>query len=300
VTFRATLGLVALCGLLGMNCRGFHESAIKHRLVLTRFVNREVQRSWQDVDALLVVMKPDAVRTWCNLCVISAETTPDKTARRYCLSSQGENACVLATPASPGTTRFAVAADQSSTVIRALWVALEPDVAARAELIDADELAAIAQAEEDAFVPRWTFLAGAKAGAVVSYDPPTFTFGGQAGFRYWGSRFVLPGAALEVENMLQGGRSLVTSNLQGRIELALWDDANARFANLPRLTFLMSAGPLVGWGNTPALGGRATLGIHLLHLGTFVTPFFFELGFQVLDVDEQSATGLRIALGLGF
>ena len=88
--------------------------------------------------------------------------------------------------------------------------------------------------------------------------------------------------------------------MQGRIELSLWSDDNARFFNLPRLTFLMSGGPLVAFGQKAALGGRAVLGLHLGHLGRFLTPFFFELGFQALEVDEQSATGLRIAVGLGF
>ena len=100
--------------------------------------------------------------------------------------------------------------------------------------------------------------------------------------------------------MVQSGRSIVALGAQGRVELALWSDDNSRFANLPRMTFLMSGGPLVGFGSNPGLGGRAVLGLHLIHLASFLTPFFFELGFQALEVDAQSSTGLRIAVGLGF
>jgi hypothetical protein len=295
---RALVATLALSFLGG--CRALHEAAIKQRLVQARFYGREVKRPLAEVDAYLGERRQDlTVRTWCDLCVQSAQTLADG-ARRYCLASRGETACVVARAASDTSTRFEAEDKPSSTqVARALWWAFDPDGAANADLADEHELSRLAWEEEESFTPRWTFLAGAKAGTVVSYDPPSFTFGGQAGVRYWSSLFVLPGAALEIENLLQGGRSFITSSLQGRIELALWSERNTRFLNLPRLTFLMSGGPLLGFGRAPALGGRAVFGIHLDHLAEFVTPFFFELGFQALEVDGQSATGLRVALGIG-
>ncbi|MFT3709770.1 MAG: hypothetical protein QM817_19245 [Archangium sp.] len=289
--------LLLLLSLTG--CRALHENAIKQRLIQSRFYGRELPRTLQNVDEYLTSRRQDAVQTWCDLCVASAETLPSGE-RKYCLSARGENACVLATAVSDKTMKFEpLDKPSSSQVARALWWAFEPDTAQQADFANQDELSRLAEDEEESFQSRWSFLAGAKAGTVVSYDPPTFTFGGQAGVRYWGSLFVIPGAALEIENMLQAGRSLVTGHLQGRIELALWNDENTRFFNLPKITFLMGGGPLIGFGRAPALGGRAVLGIHLDHLSWFVTPFFFELGFQVLDVDEQTSSGLRIALGLG-
>lgn len=303
---RTLVSLFALCALT-TSCRALHENAIKTRLVQSRFYGRELKKPLSEVDQYLTSRRQDAVRTWCDLCVASAETINDDVAgkvavgkRKYCLSARGENACVIAERVTDTSMKFEpLDRPPSSAIARALWWAFEPETAQLADSADQAELSRLAYEEEEAFTPRWTFLAGAKAGAVISYDPPTFTFGGQAGVRYWGSLFVIPGAALEVENMLQAGRSLVQTHLQGRIELALWSDENTKFFNLPRLTFVMGGGPLVGFGRTPALGGRAILGIHLDHLSTFITPFFFELGFQVLEVDEQTSSGLRIALGLG-
>lgn len=288
-----------LLALVFAGCRTLHENAIKTRLVQVRFFGRELHKPLSEVDQFLTSRRQDAVRTWCELCVASAESL-EGGKRKYCLSARGENACVVAEAVSPTSMKFEpVERPSSSMVARALWWAFDPEGAQQADSADANELSRLAYEEEEDFTPRWSFIAGAKAGAVVSYDPPTFTFGGQAGVRYWSSLFVIPGAALEVENMLQAGRSLVQAHLQGRIELALWSDDNPRFFNLPKVTFLMGGGPLVGFGRTPALGGRAVLGIHLDHLGAFITPFFFELGYQVLDVDEQTSSGLRIALGLG-
>ncbi|MFO0601170.1 MAG: hypothetical protein U0228_38025 [Myxococcaceae bacterium] len=293
--------LVVLVLSSSSGCRALHENSIKQRLVQTRFFGRELNKPLESVDSYLTNRKEEAVRTWCELCVVSAESTRDG-GRRYCLSSHAESSCVVAHAASPTTTRFEPDPTSviSSQVVRALWLQLDLDSALKADVSDPNELSELARDEEDAFQSRWSFIAGGKVGAVVSYDPPSFTFGGQLGFRYWGSLFTIPGAIVEVENMLQGGRSLVQAHVQGRVELALWSDENTRFFNLPRISFLMGGGPLVGFGRKPALGGRAVLGIHLGHLSTFVTPFFFELGFQVLEVDEQSTSGLRIALGIGF
>ncbi len=283
-------------------CVTTHEAAIKQRLTQTRFFGREFHKPLADVDTFLMQRRQDPARPWCELCMVSALTNPGGS-RTYCLSSHDEESCVVARSTSGGGVRFEPpqgGPPASAQVIRALWNAVERESAAAAEHLTEDELAAMAREEEERFTSRWSFIAGAKTGAVVSYDPPTFTFGGQLGFRYWGSLFVVPGATVEVESMLQGSRSLATVGAQGRIELALWSDDNERYFNLPRLSFLMSGGPLVAFGQKAALGGRAVLGLHLGHLGRFLTPFFFELGFQAIEVDEQSATGLRVAVGIGF
>lgn len=296
------LAICAVLLLLNPGCRALHESSIKQRLTQLRFFSREVKKPLGEVDGFLMARRQDPTRPWCELCLVSATTTPDG-ARTYCLSSHEEEGCLVARVTPSGGTRFDQApagAQASAQVVRALWNAVDQASAAEMDLNLEDEISALASEEEERFTPRWSFILGAKTGVVVSYDPPTFTFGGQAGFRYWGSLFVVPGALLEVESMVQAGRNLVTLGAQGRVELTLWSDENARYANLPRITFLMSGGPLVAFGQQPALGGRAVLGLHLLHLGRFLTPFFFELGFQALEVDEQASTGLRIAVGLGF
>ena len=297
--------LAALCAvvLASQGCRAFHETAIKQRLTQRRFfAAREVKKPLAEIDTFLTSRKQDVVRSWCELCLISALTNPDGS-RTYCLSSHEEESCVVARSTPLGGTRFEPvpgAPMASAQVVRSLWNNVDFEASIAAEVNTENQIAELAAEEDEQFTPRWSFIAGAKTGAVVSYDPPSFTFGGQVGFRYWGSLFVVPGAVVEVESMIQAGRNLVTAGAQGRIELTLWSEENARFVNLPRISFLMSGGPLVGFGKNASLGGRAVLGLHLIHLGRFLTPFFFELGFQALEVDEQTATGLRIAVGLGF
>lgn len=291
---------VMLCA---QGCRAFHEASIKHRLTQLRFFSHEVKRPLSQIDTFLMGRRQDAVRTWCQLCLVSATTNPDGS-RIYCLNAHEEQSCLVARSTPADGTRFEPAPGSqqiSAQVVRSLWSALEVSSAMEAELSTEEQIDSFALEEEERFTPRWSFILGAKTGVVVSSDPPGFTVGGQAGFRYWSSLFVVPGALLEVESLVQAGRApLGTLGAQGRIELTVWSEQNARFANLPRLSFLMSAGPLVGFGRQAALGGRAVLGLHLLHLGRFLTPLFFELGFQALEVDEQSTTGLRVALGLGF
>jgi hypothetical protein len=287
--------------LVGPGCRAFQEASIKQRLVQTRFFGHEIDRPLSQIDTFLTGMRLVRSQPWCELCLVSAIWLEDGR-RQYCLSSHEEESCVIAR-AKEGKTIFEPSPKSpqpSAQVVRELWSHLEHRTAVNAEISTEEEIEAYADAEEAQFTPRWSFILGAKTGAVVSYDPPSFTFGGQAGFRYWGSLFVIPGATVEIESLVQARRTMVTLGGQGRIELSLWNEENTRFANLPRLTFLMSAGPLVGFGSKAALGGRAVLGLHLLHLGRYLTPFFFELGFQALEVDEQASTGLRIAVGLGF
>lgn len=297
----ARVATIIAVALLGQGCRAFHEASIKQRIVQTRFFAHEVDRPLSRIDDFLTGTRLVRSKPWCELCLISAITLEDGR-RQYCLSSHEEESCVIAR-AKDGKTVFEPAPSHpqpSAQVIRELWAHLEYRAAQAAEASSEEELQAYAAEEEARFTPRWSFILGAKTGAIVSYDPPSFTFGGQAGFRYWGSLFVIPGATVEIESLVQAGRTLVTLGGQGRVELSLWNEENTRFANLPRLTFLMGAGPLVGFGRKAALGGRAVLGLHLLHLGRYLTPFFFELGFQALEVDEQASTGLRIAVGLGF
>lgn len=291
---------VMLCA---QGCRASHEASIKQRLTQLRFFAHEVKRPLSEIDTFLIGRRQEAVRTWCELCLVSVTTNPDGS-RTYCLEAHEEHSCLLARSTPANGTRFepAPGPQLSAQVVRSLWNAIEVSSAVEAELSTEEQIDAFALEEEEGFTPRWSFILGAKTGVVVSSDPPGFTVGGQAGFRYWSSLFVVPGALLEVENLVQAGRRTPLGILgaQGRIELTLWSEQNARFANLPRLSFLMSAGPLVGFGRQAALGGRAVLGLHLLHLGRFLTPLFFELGFQALEVDEQASTGLRLAIGLGF
>ncbi|MFZ5441609.1 MAG: hypothetical protein ACOZQL_16500 [Myxococcota bacterium] len=297
---RGQRALVLLCLAWLAGCRALHEASIKQRLVPTRFFSRDVHRPLADVELLLGDRQQQGPRTWCELCVLSAQ--PRDGGQEFCLSSHLETTCLVARAAGPGLTRFSPAEPDrvSAQVVRALWALLEPEVLAAAELSDDETLAAMARDEEEHFTPRWSFTAGAKVGSVISYDPPSFTFGGHVGFRRWASPVLIGGAALELENLVQPTRSMVAGALLGRFELTLWASDNPRFWNLPRVAFVAGAGPLVGFGRAPGLGGRSVLGIHLVHLGPFVTPFFFELGFQALVVDEQSSTGLRVALGLGF
>ncbi|MEW5738598.1 MAG: hypothetical protein AB1938_06705 [Myxococcota bacterium] len=300
VAARGAVVLALLAGLCG--CRTWHEGFVKQRLLQTRFFNSDVPRPLQEVDALVLEKKRTGpVESPCRFCLTSAEQERDG-ARRYCFEAYGEPGCVRARAVGPAMTRFESAQPDAVpvAVVRELWRLLDEAAAIAANNETEFDVEAIAIEEERRFVPRWTFLGGARAGAVVSTDPPTFTFGGQAGFRYWANYFLLIGGAAEVENALQNNRSYLTLGAMARAEVSVWSDENQRFFNLPFLTFLMSAGPLFAFGAAPSAGVRATVGAHVVHVGRLVTPLFFELGFQSLRVDEQSSSGLRVAIGLGF
>lgn len=283
-------------------CRTWHEGFVKQRVLQTRFFNQDVPRSLADIDAVLETLQRDGpVRTACHFCVVSAKTEPDG-ARRYCFEAYGESGCVRAKSVGPLSTRFEAGqgAPVPTPIVRGLWRMVDEAAAIQANNESEYDIEAIAIEEERRFTPRWTFMGGARTGAVVSTDPPTFTFGGQVGFRYWANYFLITGASVEVENALQTSRSFLTLGAMARAELSVWNDENMHFLNLPFLTFMMSAGPLIAFGRLPAAGVRATVGAHVVHVGRFLTPLFFELGFQSLTVDEQSASGLRVAIGLGF
>lgn len=283
-------------------CRTWHEGFVKQRLLQTRFFNADVPRTMEDIDAVLQTLHREGpVETSCRFCLVSADTERDG-ARRYCFEAYGEGGCVRAKTVGPQLTRFETAQAEPvpTAIVRGLWRVVDEPAATEANNESEYDVTAIAIEEERRFTPRWTFLGGARTGATVSADPPTFTFGGQVGFRYWANYFLLTGAAVELENALQTSRSFLTLGTMARAEVSVWNDDNRRYFNLPFLTFMMSAGPLFAFGRLPAVGVRATVGAHVVHVGRFLTPLFFEIGFQSLIVDDQSASGLRVAIGLGF
>ncbi|MCC6337416.1 MAG: hypothetical protein IT380_25890 [Myxococcales bacterium] len=297
---RGAVVVALVSGLCG--CRTWHEGFVKQRLLQTRFFNSDVPRPLAEVDALVTERKREGpVTSPCRFCLVSAEDERGG-ARRYCFEAFGEPGCVRARQLGPSATRFEAAQPEPVpvAVVRELWRLVDEPAAVAANNETEFDVEAIAIEEEKRFTPRWTFLGGARTGAVVSGDAPTFTFGGQAGFRYWANYFLLLGGAAEVESALQNNRSYVTLGTMARAELSVWSDENQRFFNLPFLTFLMSVGPLVAFGRAPSAGVRASVGAHVVHVGRFLTPLFFEIGFQSLIVDEQSTSGLRVAMGLGF
>jgi hypothetical protein len=300
VAARAAVACALVVSLAG--CRTWHEGHVRQRLLQTRFFTSDVPRPLSAVDALLLErQRPGPVEAACTFCLTSADSEADG-ARRYCFEAYGEPGCVRARAVGPSTTRFesAQAGDVPVGVVRELWRLLDEPAATAASTESDADVEAIAIEEERRFTPRWSFLGGARFGAVASADPPTFTFGGQVGVRYWASTFVIPGAAVELENAMQSTRSYLTLGTMARAELSVWVDENKRFFNLPFMTFLMSVGPLFAFGHATSVGMRATVGMHVDHIGRFPTPLFFELGFQSLMVDEVSSSGLRAAMGLGF
>lgn len=295
---RAPALLVAL--LLSPGCRGMHEAAIRQRVPSQRFLLGEVHLPMRAIDLKLLALRYDPKHPWCELCTVRFEVkAPDH--REYCVMSRELTSCFEARATAADRVRFSpVDGPPHTQVVRALWLALEPERARLAIQLSDDEVEAIAEDEEEHFAPRWTMTAGARVGSVISFDPPTFVFGGTVGFRRWVGPFLIGGATLDAESALQATRGYGAIALNGRIEMSLWEDDNARWWNLPRVSFFMGAGPLVGIGQTAALGGRAVAGIQLTRLGSFPTPFFFEFGYQALDLDKRTSSGLRVGLGLGF
>lgn len=291
---------------LAPGCRGLHEAEVKQRLLQTRFFQSEVRLPLVEVDAKLESRRQEEKTTPVEsagrgLVLRSARTEPDG-ARFYCFTVEGDSGCLEAREASPGVTRFTARAGAPvpAPVVRAVWRLLDEGAAIAANNETEVDVPALAAEEEERFEGRWSFAVGARSGAVVSFEPPTFTFGGHAGVRYWANYFVVPGATIEAESMLQSNRNTFTLGVNGRTELTMWLDENARFLNLPNVSFAMSAGPIIGFGARPSVGARATVAVHIIHLARYLTPFFFELGFQSLRVDSQSASGLRVAVGAGF
>lgn len=285
---------------LGFGCRGMHEASIRQRIPAQRFLARDMNVPLHVIDNKLMSIRYDPKRPWCELCTTRFVVT-SPVDREYCLMSREQFSCFHAKATSENSVHFdALDTTPSSQVVRALWLAFEPERARAAIELTDDEVEAIAEDEEENFPPKWSMTAGVRVGSVISFDPPAFAFGGSIGFRHWVGPFLIAGATFDAENVLQATRTFGVFALKGRIEFALWEEDNARWWNLPRVSFFVGAGPLIGVGQTAALGGRAVAGIQLTRIGSFPTPFFFEFGYQALDLDKLTSSGLRIALGLGF
>jgi hypothetical protein len=277
-----------------------HEGGLRTRVVQVRFAQTVLPVSLETVEVALANLPATRPGWRCNaLCLRSAQVTPDGV-RSWCLELRAADTCLSARAEGEGTRFFNTEGVPSPTVVAALWALLDPQGARDARNATDEEVMALAEEEEATFTPRWTLVAGARTAIVTSDLIPVFSYGAQAGFRYWANYYLLPGAALEYESLQLRARALSTLALQGRLELAVWSDDNLRFLNLPALTFLMSVAPILALDTTPVVGGRAMVGVHLGHLGRVVLPFFFEAGFQWLKLPERDVSGLRVALGVGF
>jgi hypothetical protein len=277
-----------------------HESVIRQRLLETRFSLAEVPRPLVEVDELLQELPRRGSVAGCEeLCLESARVKDDG-ARVYCVARGRDEACVAAREVD-GATRFS--SEQPLALppglVAQLWALVDAPGAGLAQAADDADVPELAEQEAQRFTPRLSFVAGARTATVASPGAPSFAVGGQLGLRYWASLYVVPGVAVEVGNVLQQARSFVTAALQGRVELTLWASENRWFLNLPGVSFLMAAMPVLGFGHSVAIGGRALIGAHLTHLGRYPTPFFFEVGFQVLTVDGLDASGFRVGVGVG-
>jgi hypothetical protein len=296
VTRAGLAALLACC----VGCRAAHEAMVLQQLPQHRLSQAAMGRTLGETDAVFQGLPPAEGAPTSELRLASATTNADGS-RTWCVTMSELRGCFQGR-AEGLTTRLSTAkgATPSGTLTRAVWGLLDPaSLVTSPSTVTAEELAALTDEEEASFTPRWTFTAGARSGAISSIDTPAFTFGGQLGVRCWASYYLLPGLALEVENMLQRERTVLTLAPQARLEVALWSDENERFLNLPALSFLMAMEPLFAFGHTTAVGARAVVGVHLGHLGRFITPFFFEVGYQSLTVDRLGASGLRVAIGVG-
>lgn len=296
----ARLAALTMALSLCAGCHAMHAAVIRQRVSTERFFAHDVALSLDDIDAMLAPRRFNSNRPWCELCTQTLQVLPDDT-RVYCLVSREQSSCVAARQVGARAVRFAPHdGPPRAQVVWSLWNLLEPQQARIANDLSDEEVEAFAVKDEEDFTPRWSMTAGLRVGSVISFDMPSFSFGGSVGFRRWGSPYVIPGATLDVENVVLGGRSFIAAAANGRIELSVWTDDNARWWNVPRVSFIMSGGTLVGFGFVPAIGGRAMLGVQLNRLGEFPTPLFFEFGYQALEVDKQAVTGLRVAIGVGF
>lgn len=290
--------LVAVAALV--SCRAVHESLVLQRVSQARLAQAGIPRPLAECEDILHSLPAPLFENDHSLLLTSNETRHDG-AHVWCFTWHEQSGCFEAT-AQGQETRLTTSPlrPPSGALTRAVWAQLDPAgaLAGGAE-VTAEELSALAENEEATFERRWSFTAGARSGGVHTALTPAFTFGGHLGARYWVSHSLLPGLAVEVESVLHNSRTLLTVAPQARLELTVWRDDNARFANLPNLTFLMAVEPLIGFGSAPAVGARAVIGVHLMRVGNFITPFFIEAGFQALTVDGASLTGLRVAIGLG-
>jgi hypothetical protein len=166
--------------------------------------------------------------------------------------------------------------------------AIEKEVALRADAADAQ------------FEPRSTFVAALRSGVITGSRTPVFTIGGQLGYRSWRNDSFLLGGQLEAENIIFSQTTRFMMGLMARADIAQWKALDARFFNLPAPALYLTTGPVLAFGEVPAFGFRAALGVSLGHLFSIVTPVMIEAGFQSLTIDGLNASGLRVVVGIGF
>ncbi len=298
------LTLALALGLAG--CRSAHEAQIRQHLMLTRLELAEVTQTPEQIDELVraesesaAIALPDVNRP-AEAPLRLLGTTIDGPRHTWCVAQGDLQGCFVGVLEGTHTQlRASGGRNLPSPLVRAFWGVLDAPAASEAENLPDTDVPQLAEEVELRFAPRWSFTVGARSGAIASAEAPTFTFGGQAGVRYWANMFVIVSALLEAENMQQNNRNVATVAPQLRFEVTLWRPENERYFNLPDISFLMAAEPVFAFGVKPAVGARAVIGVQLVHLGRYPTPFFFELGFQSLEVDRRPASGLRIGLGIG-
>jgi hypothetical protein len=292
---RLALAAVAL-GLLLSGCRAAHETLVRQRLLVTRLELAELRKTPAEIDALVNALDPAATTGLrrISLAVENAEHV-------WCVGVRDYEGCFSGVAEGTAGTRVRATGGRSPPplVVHAFWELLDAPAANEAVALPDSDAPQLAEEEEARFAPRYSLTGGVRTGAVVSPESPAFTFGGQLGLRYWVNLFTIVGGAIEVENVLQQARSVVTLAPQARVELTLWRPENQRMANLPDVSFVMAAEPIFAFGRTLGAGARAVIGVQLVHLGRLPTPFFFELGYQSLEVDKHSLSGVRVALGVG-
>jgi hypothetical protein len=295
------LGALAAVLVLAAGCRTVHENSVRTRLVQTRLSLSVVPRTLEQVDAALAALPPARPGWSCTtLCLVSAEVSAAGL-RTWCLALWVDRGCLSARAEGEGTRFWARReGDVPAPLAAALWALLDPEAAAEARAAGADDLAGLTAEEEERLTPRWSFLAGARTAIVAGAISPTFSYGGQVGVRYWANYFLVPGAAVELEEFQSIPRRVLALAVQARVELTLWSDENERYLNLPGLSFLMGVAPVLAFGASPAVGGRAMIGLHVGHIGRLILPCFFEAGFQWLRLPDLEISGLRVALGVGF
>jgi hypothetical protein len=288
------------------SCRAAHEAQIRQHLLLTRLELADVNHTPEQIDELVRAESEASTATQAQVNrAVEAPlrllgTKVDGPRHTWCVAQAELQGCFVGTAEGAHTQIRALGGRPiASSVVRGFWGVLDGPAASEAENLPDSDVPALAEETEQRFAPRWSFTAGARSGAIATSEAPIFTFGGQAGVRYWANMFVIISALVEVENMVQTRGNTPTLAPQLRFEVTLWRPENERYFNLPDISFLMAAEPIFAFGLKPAVGARAVIGVHLVHLGRYPTPFFFELGFQSLEVDRHTASGLRVGLGIG-
>ena len=292
--------LLVMVALTAGGCRTLHEERVSERLLGKQLMHHEFDLSLFQLDAKMRTAQVDERTVECLLCVTSSTPLPDGK-QVYCMISGMHTGCVLAQE-SRGTRSRLVAIDRplATPLARALWQFLEGPTAESIATASERAVDAYTRQEEDEFEGAWSFFASLGTSAVVSLDSPAIGFGAQGGFRRWLNYFLIGGAGLEVESVPFRAKPFTILGLQGRAELTMWDDRFRNSFNLPGVSFLMSITPLVAFGERPAFGARAMLGVQMLRLGNAWTPIRLEIGYQYVVVDGLSVAGARAGVMIGF